>query len=81
MTASGEFIGNYQILRQLGKGGMAEVFRVRAVDGKHAGREFALKRLLKELEKDPDAVRLFAAEAELSRHLHHPNIVEVFDVG
>lgn len=73
--------GNYEILRLLGKGGMAEVFRVRAVAGRYKGRELALKRLLPALRKDEEAVRLFTAEAELSRHLHHPNIVQVLDVG
>lgn len=73
--------GNYEILRLLGKGGMAEVFRVRATGGRFNGRELALKRLLPSLRKDEEAVRLFTAEAELSRHLHHPNIVQVLDVG
>lgn len=73
--------GNYEILRLLGKGGMAEVFRVRANGGRFDGRELALKRLLPSLRKDEEAVRLFTAEAELSQHLHHPNIVQVLDVG
>ncbi len=73
--------GNYEIIRLLGKGGMAEVFRVKALAGRYAGRELALKRLLPNLRQDEEAVRLFTAEAELSRHLRHPNIVEVLDVG
>jgi serine/threonine-protein kinase len=74
-------IGPYEVLRVLGTGGMAEVFLVRAHFGRLAGREFALKRLLPALHSDAEAVRLFAAEAELSRQLRHPNIVEVHDVG
>jgi serine/threonine-protein kinase len=74
-------IGGYDVVRPLGRGGMAEVFRVRATTGPFAGKEFALKRLLPALQEDEEAVKLFAAEAELSRHLHHPNIVEVVDVG
>ncbi len=73
--------GNYEILRLLGRGGMAEVFLVKATGGRYAGRELALKRLLPALREDEEAVRLFTAEAELSRHLHHPNIVDVLDVG
>lgn len=73
--------GNYEIVRLLGKGGMAEVFRVRVNGGRFDGRELALKRLLPSLRKDEEAVRLFTAEAELSQHLHHPNIVQVLDVG
>lgn len=60
---------------------MAEVFRVQAVSGRYRGRELAMKRLLPALRKDEEAVRLFTAEADLSRHLHHPNIVQVLDVG
>lgn len=74
-------IGNYELLGRLGRGGMAEVFRVRAVAGPMAGVEFALKRLLPELESDPEAVALFAGEADLARFLNHPNIVRVHEVG
>jgi serine/threonine-protein kinase len=72
---------HYETLGLLGRGGMAEVLRVRAVSGRFRGRELAIKRLLPALRQDEEAVRLFTAEAELSRHLHHPNIVEVVDVG
>jgi serine/threonine-protein kinase len=78
---SATHLGPYELVRRIGKGGMAEVFQVRALEGPRAGQQFALKRLLPRLEKEPEAVRLFAAEAELSRHLHHTNIVEVVDVG
>ncbi len=74
-------IGPWEVLKPAGKGGMAEVFRVRGAEGPFAGKEYALKRLLPALEADAEAVRLFSAEAELSRHLHHANIVEVVDVG
>lgn len=74
-------IGRWEVLRPLGKGGMAEVLHVRGLEPPFLGREFALKRLLPALVADADAMRLFRAEAELSRHLHHPNIVEVHDVG
>jgi serine/threonine-protein kinase len=65
----------------LGKGGMAEVYLVKGTVGRFAGRELALKQLLPALQQDAEAVTLFAAEAELSRNLHHSHIVEVYDVG
>jgi eukaryotic-like serine/threonine-protein kinase len=74
-------IGRYEVLGLLGQGGMAEVFKVRAAQGTLAGRELALKRLLPQMANDSDAVDLFTNEAELSRHLKHPNIVEVYDAG
>ncbi len=81
MTSQPQRIGPYEVLKLLGKGGMAQVFKVRAVSGPHAGNEYALKQLLPSLEADEESVRLFTAEAELSRHLRHPNIVEVFEAG
>jgi eukaryotic-like serine/threonine-protein kinase len=74
-------LGNYELLSQLGKGGMAEVFRARVLSGPRAGWTVALKRLLPALTKDPASVSLFAAEARLTKQLNHPNIVQVLDVG
>jgi serine/threonine-protein kinase len=76
-----ERFGHYELESKLGRGGMAEVWKVLAVAGPEAGREFALKRLLHELEGDTSIVEKFAMEAELARQLSHPNIVRVFDVG
>jgi len=76
-----ELISHYRVLKLIGRGGMAEVFRVKAEGGRFEGREFALKRLVPALQADEEAVRLFEGEAELSRHLHHPNIIEVYEVG
>jgi len=73
--------GRYELQALVGRGGMAEVFRAVEKDGPRAGRKVAVKRLLADLAKDPQYVKLFVAEAELSRMLHHPNIVEVFEAG
>jgi len=74
-------LGQYELLSPLGKGGMAEVFKARALSGPHEGHEFALKRLLPELQNDPEYVGLFAGEADMVRVLDHPNIVKVHEVG
>jgi eukaryotic-like serine/threonine-protein kinase len=74
-------LGNYQLVERLGRGGMAEVYKARAVEGPKAGQEFALKRMLPELESDPEYVAMFAGEADLIRFLDHPNIVKVHEVG
>lgn len=74
-------VGHYDVLSLLGRGGMAEVFKVRATEGPRAGQEFALKRLRPELQHDPEYVNLFAGEADLIRFLDHPNIVKVHEVG
>lgn len=73
--------GNYEILSQLGKGGMAEVYRARVLTGPRQDWLVAVKRLLPELAENPEYVALFSSEGELSRHLNHPNIVRVLEVG
>lgn len=73
--------GNYEILSVLGKGGMAEVYRARVRSGAREGWTVALKRLLPALTRDPQSVALFAREAQLSKQLHHANIVTVLDAG
>jgi eukaryotic-like serine/threonine-protein kinase len=74
-------MGNYELLGLLGKGGMAEVYRVRAVIGPKTGQDFAVKKLLPHQESDSDAVAMFAGEGDLARFLDHPNIVKVHEVG
>lgn len=80
-AAPGRRFGNYEILSLLGRGGMAEVFRARVVEGPQAGWEVALKRLHRHLQQDPASVRLFTVEADLSKALDHANIVKVLEVG
>lgn len=74
-------LGRYELLAPLGEGGMAQVFRARAVAGERAGVEFAIKRLRPELRSDTEAMSMFASECDLSRFLDHPNIVRVHEVG
>ena len=73
--------GNYEILSLLGKGGMAEVYRARVLSGPRAGWNVAVKWLPAELAQNPQYVEMFAAEADLSKFLDHPNIVKVLEVG
>jgi serine/threonine protein kinase len=65
----------------VGKGGMAEVYRARVVQGPRAGQTVAVKRLLPALAKDPAQVALFVREGELTRQLRHPAIVSVYETG
>jgi serine/threonine protein kinase len=60
---------------------MAEVFRARALAGPRAGATVAVKRLLPQLARNAEYVALFRQEAELTRRLHHPAIVEVLEAG
>jgi serine/threonine-protein kinase len=73
--------GKYEILHLLGRGGMAEVYKARVVEGPRANQIVALKRLTPRLASDREAVDLFCGEADVSAMLKHPNIVEVFEAG
>jgi len=78
-------LGQYRIVRKLGQGGMADVFLVRRiVPGGTAwaeDQEVALKRIRSELADNPEYNEMLLEEARLGAALHHPNLVEVYDVG
>jgi eukaryotic-like serine/threonine-protein kinase len=73
--------GKYEIVQLLGRGGMAEVYKARVLEGTRAGQLVAVKRLAPRLTTDAEAVDLFCGEADVSAMLRHPNIVEVFEAG
>src|SRR5579863_7574930 len=71
----------YRVKRRLARGGMAEVYLADALGAGGFAKAVALKRVLPHLAGDARVVRMFLAEAKLATHLHHPNVVQVFDVG
>ena len=77
-TAGKNMLGGFKLIEVLGKGGMGTVYRAEQVS---LHREVALKVLSKKLTKDPVFVARFVAEARAAARLHHPNVVQVFDVG
>ncbi len=74
-------LSGYAIQALIGKGGMAEVYLATVLSGPRAGQAVAVKRLLPELARDPGYVALFDQEAEITRRLRHPGIVEVIETG
>jgi serine/threonine protein kinase len=71
----------YEIEALIGRGGMADVYRARALSGPHAGATVALKRLRPELARDPQYLELFHQEAAVTCRLDHPTCIEVFETG
>ena len=76
----------YQILRELGRGGMAEVMLARrCFPGQDTGPFghplVALKRLKPELANDAVARQMLVEEARLGAGFNHPNLVEAYDLG
>src|SRR5688572_12014626 len=74
-------VGEYQLERLLGTGGMAEVF-VATREGAHGfTKRVALKRILPQLVSDARLVAMFCDEARIHAALSHPNLVHVLDFG
>ena len=73
-----EQLGEFRILRLIGRGGMGVVFE--AIQ-EPLGRHVALKVLSRASSTEPDAVERFRREARTAASLHHTNIVPVFAVG
>lgn len=73
-----EQLGDYRILREIGRGGMGIVYE--AVQ-EALGRHVALKVLPKHAMLDPRQLERFHLEARAAAQLHHTNIVPVFGVG
>ncbi len=79
MTLSaGARLGPYEILGQIGAGGMGEVYRAR---DSRLGRDVAIKVLPASFSADADRLRRFVQEARAAGVLNHPNITIVYDVG
>ncbi len=79
MTLSaGSKLGPYEILGQIGAGGMGEVYRAK---DPRLGREVAIKVLPASFSQDADRLRRFEQEAKAAGVLNHPNITAVYDIG
>ena len=76
LGAGNEAFGEYRLKEQLGKGGMAAVFKA-----ERRGELCALKRPLVAFLEDPEFLERFLREAEIGRTLHHPNIIRIFERG
>ncbi len=73
-----EQVGDYRVLRKLGRGGMGVVYEAEQVS---LGRRVALKVLPRHVSGDETVQERFRREARAAGRLHHTNIVPVYEVG
>jgi len=76
--SAGSTIPGYQILGELGRGGMGVVYKARQ---ENLNRTVALKMILAGSHAGPSAMARFLKEAETIASLKHPNVVQVYEFG
>ena len=72
------FLGNYEILEQIGCGGMGVIYRARQ---RHSRRIVAVKRVLSYRADSHGALQRFRREAQAVASLDHPNILPIYEVS
>jgi serine/threonine protein kinase len=78
-AVAGERIGAYELVREIGRGGMGAVYLARRADHEY-NKEVAIKLLKRGTDTD-EVLRRFRAEREILARLEHPNIARLLDGG
>ena len=74
----GKTLGQFEIIEEVGRGGMASVYRARQAS---INRIVAIKVLPRSLLHDPNFYERFTREVDLVAHLEHPHILPIYDYG
>ncbi len=77
LTTGSTFAGRYQIIEELGKGGMGKVYRV--LD-KKLDEEVALKLIKPEISSDKETIQRFSNELKLARKIAHRNVGKMYEL-
>jgi len=78
LTTGSTFAGRYQVIEELGHGGMGRVYKVQDTEIKE---KVALKLLRPEITLDKETVERFSNELKLARGISHRNVCRMFDLG
>ena len=73
--------GEYELLRRVASGGMAEVYLAKAAGVAGFEKHLAIKMIRENLSDDVEFIEMLVNEAKLAVRLNHNNIVQVFDLG
>ena len=77
----GVVLGRWEIVQRIGSGGMADVFKARSIGEAGFAKMVALKVMHAHLARNARAVDHFLDEARLAAQIHHPNVVQILDLG
>jgi serine/threonine protein kinase len=78
LSTGNTFAGRYQVIEELGKGGMGKVYKVFDTKIKE---KIALKLIKPEIASDKETIERFANELKLARKIRHKNVCGMFDIG
>jgi TolB-like protein/Flp pilus assembly protein TadD/tRNA A-37 threonylcarbamoyl transferase component Bud32 len=78
LTTGSTFAGRYQVIEELGKGGMGRVYKAHDTKIKE---KIALKLIKREIAKDKKTIDRFSNELRLARKIRHKNVCGMFDLG
>jgi serine/threonine protein kinase len=78
LTTGSTFAGRYQIIEELGKGGMGRVYKV--LD-KEVNAKVALKLIKPEIASDKKTIERFRNELKVARDIAHKNVCRMYDLG
>jgi eukaryotic-like serine/threonine-protein kinase len=78
LATGSTFAGRYQIIEELGKGGMGRVYK--AFDTR-VKEKIALKLIRADIASDPETIERFSNELKLARRIRHKNVCGMFDLG
>jgi len=78
LTTGSTFAGRYQIIEELGKGGMGKVYKAQDIEIKE---KVALKLLKPEIAADEKTIERFRNELKLARKIAHRNVCKMYDLG
>jgi len=78
LTRGATFAGRYEIIEELGKGGMGRVYRV---EDKKLEQEIALKLIKPEIASDKKTIERFRNELRTARNIRHKNVCGMYDLG
>ncbi len=76
-----ESYGDYQLLKKLATGGMAQIYLARQQGMEGFEKFLVVKRILPHLAENDDFIKMFLDEARIAARLNHPNIVQIFNLG
>lgn len=78
LTRGTTLTNRYEIIEELGKGGMGRVYRIEDTKLKQ---EIALKLIKPEIAKDKKTIERFRNELKIARNIRHKNVCGMFDLG